>query len=86
MNNLNDIEKYRAIPLTEVLGVKETGRRITIRCPIHVGTGKTPSFNIYPDGGYKCYGCGASGRNAIDLCMALGFSFKESLDELKIYL
>lgn len=81
-----NLERYRMIPIYKILQIKQPHRRITLRCPIHLGTGKTPSFNLYPDGGYKCYGCGAHGRNAIDFCRDLGFSFVDTLKELDNYL
>lgn len=79
-----DLDKYRAIPITTILGVKKADRRTTLRCPFH--TEKTGSFNIYPDGSYYCFGCGKSGSNAIDFCRDLGFSMKETLKELAIYI
>jgi len=79
-----DIDKYREIPITKILGVKDTGRRITIRCPFHQE--RTGSFNIFADGSYYCFGCAKGGKNAIDFCKDLGFSFKESLKELETYL
>lgn len=79
-----DIEKYRAIPIQKILGIKETGRRTTIRCPFH--SERTGSFNIFADGSYYCFGCAKGGQNAIDFCKDLGYSFRESLLELKNYL
>lgn len=79
-----EVDKYREIPITRILGLKDTGRRITIRCPFH--NEKTGSFNIFADNGYHCFGCGKNGANAIDFCRDLGFSFTESLKELENYL
>ena len=79
-----NIDQYRDIPITKILGIKNTGRRITMRCPFHVE--KTGSFCVYPDGSYYCFGCAKSGRNAIDFCLDLGYSFHEVLTELKQYI
>lgn len=79
-----DIEKYRDIPITTILGIKNTGRRQTICCPFH--SEKTGSFNIYPDGSYYCFGCAKHGSNAIDFCRDLGFTFHEALQELNEYI
>ncbi len=38
-------------------------------CPIH--DEKTPSFWIYPDGKFSCFGCTPSGGDAIDLYQAI---------------
>lgn len=79
-----DIDKYRDVPITTLLGIKNTGRRITILCPFH--SEKTGSFNIYPDGSYHCYGCGEHGRNAIDFCRSLGYTFHDTIQELEQYI
>jgi len=41
------------------LELRKAGRRLTAKCPFHAD--KTPSFVIFPDGRWKCFGCGASG-------------------------
>lgn len=76
-----DLEKLRQIPITSVLGIQNTGRRIQIRCPFHGDT--DPSFTIYPDGSFYCFGCTLNGQNAIDLVMCSGCSFVEAINELK---
>lgn len=47
--------------------LKQSGKGFTGKCPFHEE--KTPSFWVYPDGGYKCFGCGASGGDLIQLVM-----------------
>ena len=79
-----DIEKYREIPITRILGVAQLSRRVTVCCPFHQE--KTPSFTIYLDNSYYCFGCAKHGNNAIDFCKELGYSFQETLKELKQYL
>lgn len=79
----NEIEKCRAVPIHSLLGLRNLGRRVMIKCPVH--NDRSPSMAIYPNNSYHCFGCSAHGRNAIDFCIALGYSFEESISELKKY-
>jgi DNA primase len=79
-----DIEKVRLVRILKVLGMPESGRRTSVRCPFH--NEKTPSLVIYPDNSFHCYGCGAHGKGAIDFVMKLGCTFKDAVEELKPYL
>lgn len=56
-----------------------SGKRQTL-CPFHKE--KTPSFYIYPDNFYYCFGCGAHG-NAIDFLIAQGYSFQDACNTLE---
>lgn len=38
---------------------KRSGERLSTLCPFH--TEKTPSFYVYPDGHFHCFGCGEHG-------------------------
>jgi CHC2 zinc finger len=42
--------------------------RLVACCPLH--NEKSPSFTVYPDGHFYCFGCGAHG-DVIDLCAQL---------------
>jgi DNA primase len=85
MNDKNiETQLLRNVHLSVVLGIKNTGRRISIRCPLH--NEKSASMVIYPDGSYYCYGCTAHGGNAIDLLMAMGATFIEAKEELQKYI
>ena len=80
--NEEDIQKARQVAIHDLLGIKQTGRRVSVRCVFH--TDKNPSLVIYPSGGgYHCFSCGANGHNAIDFCMGLGLTFKEAVNQLK---
>lgn len=79
-----DIQRLREIRITKILGLHNNGRRVSIRCPFH--NEKTPSCVIFPDNGFKCFGCGVHGQGAIDFTMKLGYDFKQALQELKEYL
>lgn len=78
-----DVDQLREIPITTILGLKQNGRKIFIRCPFH--NEKSASLVLYQDGSYHCFGCSAHGNNAIDFLMGLGGSFGEVIEELKKY-
>lgn len=82
-DNKEKLEKVRAVRITQLLGIKESGRRQNIRCPFHGE--KTPSCVIFPDNTFHCFGCGAHGNNAIDFVMKLGCNFVEAVKELEQY-
>lgn len=70
-----DITRFITTPTREVCGKKQT------LCPFHEE--KTPSFFIYADNSYHCFGCGAHG-NAIDFLMKkLGYSFEHACSILE---
>lgn len=77
------LKELRKIRITTLLGVKDFGRNIFIKCPLH--NERSASFVVFPDGGFKCFGCGAKGSNAIDLLMAMGATFGEAIEELTKY-
>jgi len=62
------------------LTVKKNGRVFKALCPFHTET--TPSFTIYEDGHYHCYGCDAYGDviNYVQTRQNLGF--KDALELL----
>jgi len=79
----NEIEKCRAVPIHSLLGLRNLGRRVMIKCPFHAD--RTASMAIYPNNGYHCFGCGKHGNNAVDFVVALGTTFPEAINELKKY-
>ena len=75
------IKKARSVKIHDILRIQNSGRRVSICCPIHGE--RTPSFVLYPGGDWHCYGgCDKGGQNAIDLFMAMGASFTEAVEEL----
>jgi DNA primase len=76
--------KY-VLPTTHVvLGINNIGRRVTLRCPANTHRDSTPSFTVYPDGGFHCFGCNVSGKNGLDFVIkVLGNSYGESMDYLR---
>jgi hypothetical protein len=70
--------------INENLGVqlRKAGTRHVGPCPFHFE--KTPSFFVFPDGHYKCFGCGEHG-DVVDFVQKLhGLSFKDALRHLGI--
>jgi DNA primase len=62
--------------------VKRRGSRHVALCPFH--TEKTPSFYIFDDNHFKCWGCGEYG-DSIDFVQKMyGLSFKDALKHLGI--
>lgn len=76
-------DKLREVKVHAILGVEDSGRRLSLRCPFH--SDRTPSFSLYPDGSYYCFGCSAHGKNSIDFCLQLGYSFTEIVEYLSEY-
>lgn len=60
--------------------LRKLGSRYTALCPFHQE--KTPSFVIYPDNSFHCFGCQAHG-DAIDFMKLIkGCSFKEAISQM----
>lgn len=79
-----DLDKLRKISLSAILNFPNIRIRNTMKCPFHKE--RTPSFVIFPDNGYKCFGCGVKGKGPIDYFIQHGFEFRQvikELDELK---
>ena len=76
------LKKLRQKDITRLIKtpVKSVGGKRFTLCPFHEE--KTPSFCIYPDNSYFCFGCGAHG-NAIDFLTAQGYSFRDACNALE---
>jgi len=84
MFDTKQFDNYRNISIAKILNQQE-GRRVMCPCPFG-HKDKTPSFVLFPDNHYHCFSCGKHGYGAIDFCRDIGYTFNESLEELKIYL
>jgi len=81
---MNTKNKYDYPTTHTVIGINNNGRRLSIRCPTRTHSDSTPSFMVYPDGSFHCFGCGVSGFNGLDfLIKVLGNSYGESMDYLR---
>ncbi len=78
-----ELQKIREVRISNILGVRDLGRNISLKCPFHGE--RTASFVLYPDNSFHCFGCLANGQGAIDFCVALGYSFIEACEELIKY-
>lgn len=73
------------VSVVEAAGIelKRSGTRHCGLCPFH--SEQTPSFYIFQDNHYKCFGCGAHG-DAIDFVQKMyGLSFQDALKHLGIH-
>jgi len=78
-----EVERAREYPIERLLigSIRKTGSRLSTKCPFHEE--KTPSFVVYPDNSWHCFGCTAHGRNAIDYLMKKDkLSFQEAVRSL----
>ena len=72
------------VSVVEAAGIelRRSGSRMVGSCPFH--DDKTPSFFVFPDNHFKCFGCQASG-DVIDFVQKMyGFSFPDALKYLGI--
>lgn len=86
MDDINYIksEIKRRVSLSEIVGetirLKRSGSGFIGCCPFHKE--KTPSFHVYADGHYNCFGCGANGDVINFIEKRDGLSFVEALKVL----
>lgn len=68
-NSLTDdqIQQARDFPVEELINTKRIRRMWC--CPFHEED--SPSFHIYPNNGWHCFGCQAHGNGAIDFLLKL---------------
>ena len=72
------------VDIVDVVGahvqLRKAGANHSGRCPFH--DEKTPSFHVYPDGHYHCFGCGAHGTTLGFLMERDGLEFPEAVEAL----
>ena len=72
------------VDIVEMVGARVQLRRAGANhmglCPFHEE--KTPSFHVYADGHYHCYGCGAHGTAISFVMDADGLEFPEAVEAL----
>lgn len=77
------IQKARESPIHNLLGVRNNGRLVQIQCPMPEHRDRSPSFTLYPENTFHCFGCNAHGIGCIDFVMQLtGCSFKEAVEDI----
>ena len=72
------------VDIVDVVGarveLRKAGANHMGRCPFHEE--KTPSFHVYPDGHYHCFGCGAHGTTLGFVMDIDGLTFPEAVESL----
>lgn len=90
---MDQFQELRALPIQAVLahvGVvqewkeRRGGTEWSGKCPVHQPKKNTSSFSFHQDGRFQCFSCGAKGRGAIDLLMAVRqIGFQEAVEVLQ---
>jgi len=77
-----EVERAKQYPIEDLYDgqLKKTGRRLTGLCPFHKES--TPSFFIFPDHHFHCYGCGEHGDTIAFLMKLKGLTFPEAVRSL----
>lgn len=78
-----ELETIRNVSIHKLMGLQRLVRT-SVKCPFH--NDKSPSCALYPDNSFHCFGCGAHGKGAIDFITKMGYSFGETVEELKKYI
>ncbi|MBU0493152.1 MAG: DNA primase [Chloroflexi bacterium] len=82
MSVVDDVKER--IDIVDLIGqtvpLKKAGRNYKGLCPFHAE--KTPSFVVFPDGHYHCFGCSESGDVFTFLIKTQNLDFSEALREL----
>jgi hypothetical protein len=74
-----ELERARQKPITELFDgqLKKSGARFVGLCPFH--NEKTPSFYIFPDNQFHCFGCNAHGDSISFIQKTKNLSFPEAV-------
>ena len=77
-----ELKRARDYPLENLFEgkLRSSYNRLMGLCPFHEE--KTPSFVIYPDNSFHCFGCHAHGNNAIDYLALQGLDFQQAVRRL----
>ena len=75
--NLGDFKLAKDIPLTNFLQGKKLGRFIIVSCPWH--SDSTPSFYIYQNNTWHCFGCNEGGDVIDFISKKLGMKNTEAV-------
>jgi hypothetical protein len=80
-NQINQVD-LAAVAKSCGVELKSNGNRYSGRCPFHED--RSPSFFVFPDNRFKCFGCGVAGDPADFIQLIYNCSFKEALAHLGI--
>ena len=79
------VQKAREYPTQDLIPeARPCGSKFRVACPFH--DERNPSFYIYPNGSWHCFGCSAHGNNAIDFMQKANpeMGFMEIVGKLQI--
>jgi len=78
----DQIQRAREVPIEELIDgrVFKAGNKVTAHCPFHQE--RTPSFFIFPDNRYKCFGCGEYGDSIAFVMKRDGMKFVDAVISL----
>lgn len=78
-------EIAKATPITELYSfnkLRRVGRQFKACCPFPDHDDRTPSFIIYENNTFFCWGCGAGGDAITFLRKLRGYTFSEAINQL----
>lgn len=78
----DQIERAREVSMEELIDgrIFKAGNKRTTHCPFHQE--RTPSFFIFQDNRFKCFGCGESGDSIAFVMKRDGATFIQAVKEL----
>lgn len=78
----DDIQKAKQFPIDQLYfgNLRKVSGKLVGLCPFHKE--KTPSFTIFSDGGFYCFGCSAYGDSITYLMETKNLSFPEAVRSL----
>lgn len=78
----DQIERAREYPMEDLIDgrIFKAGAKRTTHCPFHQE--RTPSFFIFPDNKYKCFGCGEHGDTIAFVMKRDGVKFIQAVEAL----
>jgi len=87
MNEIN-LQKCRDLPIDMLIGtevINAGGGRKKCLCPFH--SEKTPSFVVFENNSFYCFGCGVHGNNMIDFVIKeKNYGFIDAFEYLKKFI
>lgn len=78
----DDIQKAKQFPIEQLYNgrLRQVSGKLVGLCPFHKE--KTPSFTIFSDNGYYCFGCSAYGDSITYLMETKHLEFPQAVKEL----
>jgi DNA primase len=78
----NQLTQRNLPTIQRILSLPE-GKRVYLRCPAGTHRDSTPSFVVYPDGSFHCFGCNVHGKGSVNFLMrVLNNTYEDAIDYL----